>query len=177
MPHPWRLSYGSPPTPTYKFYADKHKRDAVSPYNREKIDGGIKFSFRKFSHFEEQIFSLSQMSIEGRYSLVAVTGLSLVEWILKMNAVGKDKKLNLYGLLELFDDETFPEGVKVYLHDLRKLRNIIIHMDEYSSFRGKSAHEIVNLNLDEKISKDDALQVIDIAWSLFRASNAGVLQR
>ncbi|MFD0917280.1 hypothetical protein ACFQ14_12750 [Pseudahrensia aquimaris] len=177
MPYPWRLSYGSPPTPTYRYYVDAHKRDVVPPYNQKNIDGGINFSFRKFSRFEKQIFSLSQMSLEGNYGLVAVTGLSLIEWILKMNATGKNKKLNLYGLIELFDGDVMSGDIKKYLHDLRKLRNIIIHMNEYSSFKGNSAHEIEHLSLDEQIGKDDATQIIDIAWNLFRASNAGLLQR
>jgi len=57
------------------------------------------------------------------------------------------------------------------------VRNTIIHLGEYADFKGISAHEILNLDIDEQVSKDDAQKIIDIAWGLFKASNTGKLQR
>jgi len=91
MPYPWRLSYGSPPVPVYKYFIDSYKRGVSKVSSKEYIDKGVVFSSRNFSRFEKQIFLLSNMAREGNYAISIVTGLSLVEWILKMNAKDKEK--------------------------------------------------------------------------------------
>ena len=177
MPFPWRLNYNTPPTPVYKRFIDSFKREKVAEFSTRNIESGLRFSLREFSRFEKQIFSLNRMMRDGNYAITVVAGLSLIEWILKIHAVGKEKNLNLSGLIELFDSEVFSPEVRAFLHDLRRLRNTIVHLGEYAEFKGNTAHVVRHLNVDEKIGREDALKIIDIAWNLFRESNSGALQR
>ena len=65
------------------------------------------------------------------------------------------------------------ETDRVQLHELRKIRNGAVHLEEHNG--QKRAYEIRELKIDEIIKKDTAQKAIDLAWLIFQKSNSGKL--
>jgi hypothetical protein len=177
MTHPARLAYHSVPVPLLSYFLRAKSVLPTTPVEARRIERGVEFTYRRFSRFELQIFELNRLSREGNHALALVGALSLIEWVLKLVAPVRDKRLRLSELVDKLTKHGLSNSVSASLTELRKIRNEAAHLGEHAKLGNKRPHEVLELDIDSIIDEKVAGRAIDLAWSIFQQANAGSLIR
>jgi hypothetical protein len=176
MPYPGRISRFRDSRPLLTYFLNERVSAPETVIEATKIQRGIKFTYRKFSRFETQIFELNKLVRSGSYALALAGSLSLVEWVLKLSAPKKAKRLGLAELIEYFSTSGLADD-RPLLDTLRKRRNEAVHLGKHADQGKKRPHEILSIDIDDAINENTARQAIDLAWRVFQKANSGALKR
>ncbi len=155
MPYPGRVAWGSPPTSLLKYLFKNFQSFNAKVVDAARLESALPGTFRVRSRFEKQIFAIRDLARTGHHALSMVGGMSLIEWMLRINAPKKMKRSNLVDLIDYFEKSIDSRDISASLHEIRHLRNVVVHLGEYSDFKGTDAHEILELNIDEQVSESD----------------------
>jgi hypothetical protein len=174
MPYPGRLSAYGEAIPLVGHFLAEASRKVGTPIAADKISRGVEFTYRKFSRFEIQLFELNRLVRTGNHALALAGALSLIEWLLRLSASKKVKRLRFGELIEHFSTRGLADDLDL-VHELRKLRNKATHLGEYSTSETKRPYEILSIDIDETIDQEVTRSAIDLAWRVFQKANSGAL--